>query len=202
MMAGGASCAPSRWSLPAKATVAAQQLLILVHALDEGGQEQQELGVLAGGLAGLEEVLAGIGGQRPVVVLAGAVDAREGLFVQQAHQVVALGHLLHHLHGQLVLVAGGVGVGIDGGHLVLGRGPPRCAWSWRARPASRAPRPGPSYRPRPGGGWRRSSGRPAPGPWGGLAPKSVRPHRRRSSRLQIVRPGRSGSTPAPRPPGA
>ena len=40
---------------------AAQQLLILVHALDERGEEQQELGVLAGGLAGGEEVLAGIG---------------------------------------------------------------------------------------------------------------------------------------------
>ncbi|CDC68125.1 unknown [Oscillibacter sp. CAG:155] len=96
-----------------------QEVLIVIHALDEGGQEQQELGVLAGRGAGLEEVLAAVGGQGPVVVLAGAVDAGKGLFVQQAHQTVAVGHLLHDLHGQLVLVAGGVGVGVDGGHLVL-----------------------------------------------------------------------------------
>ena len=42
--------------------------------------------------------------------------------MQQAHQPVALGHLLHRLHDQLVLVVGGVGVGIDGSHLVLGGG--------------------------------------------------------------------------------
>ena len=55
-------------------------------------------------------------------MLAGAVDPREGLLVQEADEVVALRHLLHHLHGQLVLVAGAVGVGIDGGHLVLAGG--------------------------------------------------------------------------------
>ena len=55
-------------------------------------------------------------------MLAGAIDAGKGLFVQQAHQAVAVCHLLHHLHHQLVLVAGGVGVGVDGGHLVLGGG--------------------------------------------------------------------------------
>ena len=99
-----------------------QEVLILVHALDKGRQEQQKLGILAGGGAGLEEVLAAVGGQRPVVVLAGAVDAGKGLFVEQAHQAVAVRHFFHHLHGQLVLVAGGVGVGIDGGHLVLGGG--------------------------------------------------------------------------------
>ena len=96
-----------------------EKVLILVHALDKGRQKQQELGVLAGGLAGFEEIFAGVGVQRPVVVLAGAVDAGEGLFVEQAHQTVAVGYLLHDLHGQLVLVAGGVGVGVDGGHLML-----------------------------------------------------------------------------------
>ena len=96
-----------------------QEVLILVNALDESGQEQQELGVLAGGGAGLEQVLAGIGAQRPVVVLAGAVDAGEGLFMEQADEAVLVGHLLHDLHGQLVVVAGGVGVGENGGHLML-----------------------------------------------------------------------------------
>ena len=42
--------------------------------------------------------------------------------MEQAHQAVAVGHLLHGLHGQLVVVAGGVGVGEDGRHLVLGGG--------------------------------------------------------------------------------
>ena len=59
---------------------AAQHLLILVHALDEGRQKQQELCVLTGGASGLEEVLTGIRGQRPVVVLAAAVDARQRAF--------------------------------------------------------------------------------------------------------------------------
>ena len=99
---------------------AAQHLLILVHTLDERRQEQQELGVLAGGAAGLQQVLAGVGLQRPVVVLAGAIDAGKGLLVEQAHQPVAGGNLLQQLHGQLVLVAGGVGVGVDGRDLMLG----------------------------------------------------------------------------------
>ena len=99
-----------------------QEVLIVVHALDEGRQEQEEPGVLPGGGAGLEQVLARVGGQGPVVVLAGAVDAGEGLLMEQAHQAVAVRHLLHDLHYQLVLVAGGVGVGVDGGHLMLGGG--------------------------------------------------------------------------------
>ena len=99
---------------------AAQHLLILVHALDERRQKQQELGILAGSAAGLQQVLTGVGLQRPVVVLAGAVDTGEGLLVEQTHQPVAGGHLLQQLHGQLVLVAGGVGIGEDGRDLVLG----------------------------------------------------------------------------------
>ena len=51
-----------------------------------------------GGLAGAEEVAAGVGGQGPVVVLAGAVDAGEGLFVEQAHQVVLGGAFFHGKH--------------------------------------------------------------------------------------------------------
>ena len=99
-----------------------QEVLILVHALHKGRQEQQELGILAGSLAGLEEVLACVGVQGPVIVLAGAVDAGEGLFVQKAHQIMLFRDLFHDLHGELVVVAGGVGVGIDGSHLVLSGG--------------------------------------------------------------------------------
>ncbi len=77
---------------------------------------------MAGGGAGLEKVLPRVGGEGPVVVLAGAIHPGEGLFMEEAHQAVAVRHLFHDLHHQLVLVAGGVGVGIDGGHLVLGGG--------------------------------------------------------------------------------
>ena len=94
---------------------------------------------------GAKQVLAGVGGQRPVVVLAGAVDAGKGLFMQQADQAVARGHLLHDLHRQLVLVGGDVAgrdrparssccAGRD--LVVLGLGV--------ERRASRAPRPDPS----------------------------------------------------------
>ncbi len=74
------------------------------------------------GLAGLEQIVAGVGGERPVVVLAGAVDAREGLFMQQADQAVACGNLLHHLHDELVVVGGDVGGREDRRQLMLGRG--------------------------------------------------------------------------------
>ena len=99
-----------------------EEVLVFVHTLHKGRQEQQELGVLAGGLAGLEEVFAGVGVQGPVIVLAGAVDAGKGLFMEQTHHVMLVGDLLHDLHGELVVVAGGVGIGVHRGHLVLGGG--------------------------------------------------------------------------------
>ena len=42
--------------------------------------------------------------------------------MQQADQPVAGSHLLHDLHGQLVVVGGDVGGGVDGRQLMLGRG--------------------------------------------------------------------------------
>ena len=58
----------------------AQQVGVLVHGLDDGGKEHQELQVLHGGVAGIQQVFLG-GGQRPVVVLAAAVHAFKGLLV-------------------------------------------------------------------------------------------------------------------------
>ena len=52
-------------------------------------------------------------------MLAGAVDPGEGLFVDEADQVMAVGHLFQQLHHQLIVVAGGVGVTVDGCHLML-----------------------------------------------------------------------------------
>ena len=42
--------------------------------------------------------------------------------MEQTHHVMLVGDLLHDLHGELVVVAGGVSVGIHRGHLMLGRG--------------------------------------------------------------------------------
>ena len=55
-------------------------------------------------------------------MLARAVDAGERLLVLQAHQAVVAGQKAHLLHGEQVLVDGAVGVGEDGGQLVLGGG--------------------------------------------------------------------------------
>ena len=98
----------------------AEHILVFVDALDEGGQKQQELGVFTGSGTGLEEIFAGVCAEGPVVMLAGAVHACEGLLVQQADQTVAVGHLFHHLHGDLVLVTCHVGVGENRRHLMLG----------------------------------------------------------------------------------
>ena len=87
----------------------AQQVLIIVNGLNNGAQEQQELRVLTRRFAGFEQVDACVGRDRPVVVLAGAVDARKGLFVQQTDHAVLAGDLLQQLHGQLVVVGGNIG---------------------------------------------------------------------------------------------
>ena len=141
--AGGASFAPRRWSLRGRRHADAQHILIIIHRLDHRAQEEQKLCVLGRRLAGLEQVHAGVGGQGPVVVLAGTVDAGKRLFVQQADHAVARGHLLHDLHRQLVVVGSDVAgrehrrkLVLRGRHfVVLGLGV--------ERRASRAPRPDP-----------------------------------------------------------
>ena len=84
-------------------------------------EEDEELEVLLGGVAGVEQVGA-VGRQRPVVVLARAVDAGKGLLVLQAHQAVVAGKDLHELHDQQVVVDGDVGLLEHGCELVLGGG--------------------------------------------------------------------------------
>ena len=97
-----------------------EQILIIVNRLYNGTQEKQELGVFIRSLAGSEKVYAGIGGNRPVVVLAAAVYSGKGLFMEQAHKTVFCGDLLHNLHSKLVVVGGNIGSGIDWSKLVLG----------------------------------------------------------------------------------
>ena len=96
-----------------------QQILMIVHCLDDRRQHQQELRVFPRGIARLEQVDARVCAQRPVIVLSGAVHACKGLFVQQARQTVPRRHHLHDLHRQLVVVRGDVPLGEDRGKLVL-----------------------------------------------------------------------------------
>ncbi len=100
----------------------AQKVLIVVHGLYHRTQEQEELGVLIGGLTGGQQVHAGVRGDGPVIVLAAAVYPVKGFLVQKAHKAVLCRHLLHHLHGQLVVVGSDVDGSVDGGQLMLGGG--------------------------------------------------------------------------------
>ena len=96
----------------------AQQIGVLVNSLDDSSQEHQELQVLHGGVARVEQVLVG-GGHGPVVMLAAAVDALKRLLMLQADQTVLGSDLLHHLHRQQVVVDGNVGGVEDGSQLML-----------------------------------------------------------------------------------
>ena len=81
---------------------AAQELGIAVNRFDDGGQKGQKLQIGRGILTGIQEVFAGVGGDGPVVVLAGAVDALKGLFVEQTVQVVLGGLTAQGVHDHMV----------------------------------------------------------------------------------------------------
>ena len=98
----------------------AQQLLVVIYRLDDAREEHEEAQVVHGALAGVEQVLLA-GRQRPVVVLARAVDALERLFMLQAHEAVMAGQQAHLLHGEKVLIHAAVHVREDGSQLVLRR---------------------------------------------------------------------------------
>jgi len=97
-----------------------KKILIIVHSRQNGRQEQQKLRVLAGSIAGLQQIHARIGGKGIVIVFAAAVDPAEGLLVQKAHHAVAVGHFFHDLHGELVMVGGDIHRAENRRQLVLG----------------------------------------------------------------------------------
>ena len=99
-----------------------QHILIIVHRLQHRTEEQQELGVLIRRVARLEQIDAGVRHDRPVVMLAAAVDAGKRLFVQQTDHVVLARDLLHQLHRQLVVVCGDICRRKDRRQLVLSGG--------------------------------------------------------------------------------
>ena len=81
-----------------------EQILVLVDSLNDRREEKLEGNVVLGVFSGAEQVLAEVCAERPVVVLARAVDAGEGLLVEQADKAVLFGGFLHDLHCQLVVV--------------------------------------------------------------------------------------------------
>ena len=97
----------------------AKHILIIVHRLDHRAEAEQKQRVLRRRLAGLQKIHAGVGPDGPVVVLAGAVDAGKGLFMQEADHPVAGGNALHGLHRKLVVVRRKVSVGENRRELVL-----------------------------------------------------------------------------------
>ena len=99
----------------------AQQVLIVVHCLDNSRQEQQELCIFLRCIARRQEIFAAVRGHRPVIMLAGAVHAGKGLFMQEADKSVTQCDLLHDLHRKLVVVGCNIGRVIDRGKLMLGR---------------------------------------------------------------------------------
>ena len=94
---------------------------MLIHRLQDAGQNQQELHVLVGRGARIQKIDAIVGGDGPVVVLSGAVHAGEGFFVEQALKAVAAGYHFQGLHHDLVLIHRHVGLCIDRRQLMLGR---------------------------------------------------------------------------------
>jgi hypothetical protein len=71
-MAGGASFAPSLWSVSALATESLRQFGVFVDGLYDGREEQQEPQVLVRLEARIEQVDAVVRGDGPVDVLAAA----------------------------------------------------------------------------------------------------------------------------------
>ena len=205
MMAGGASCAPSRWSLPALATDDAQQLLIVrrppsMNAVRNSRNCADFVRRLARRKADLcrcrwqaTSCCACRSRSRPQTAFHAA--GRQGYAVSATFFMISIVSWFWS--------AGDVDVGVDRAPARAARGRPRCASSWTARRASTAPRSRSrikaATRGRDGAD---NSGRPAPVPSAGFAPKSVRPLEPQIFALQIKSPYLQGNIPAPGRPAA
>ena len=75
----------------------AQRSLPPIDGAKHGGAEDQELHVVVRRVAGAEQVVAELVGQRPVVVLAGSVDAGKRLLVQQGGQPYSFGAIFFNI---------------------------------------------------------------------------------------------------------
>ena len=76
----------------------------LVHGANDRRAKDEKLGVFVRGIARVEEVSLRRVAEREVDVLARPVDAREGLFVQEAREAELFGDPLEHHHDELLVV--------------------------------------------------------------------------------------------------
>ena len=103
-----------------------QQPVVVVHRFQRLHDKGHEADVVQRGLARSMEQHTGVGGKRPVVVLAGAVHAFERFLMEQAPEAMLDGYALHDRHHQHVVVDGKVCLLVDwsqlklvGGYLVV-----------------------------------------------------------------------------------
>ena len=98
---------------------------MLVNSLQESAEDQKKPEIFMRRLAGIEQVLSIDGRttaghhQRPVVVLAAAVDARVRLLVEQYREVMPGRDLPQDFHVELVMVRSDVGFFENGSELEL-----------------------------------------------------------------------------------
>ena len=96
-----------------------QQTVVVIHGFQRLHDERDKTQVVERGLAGRVEKDAGVGAQRPVVVLAASVDAFKRFLVEKAAEAVLAGHTFHNRHHQHVMVNGEIHLLKDGGQLKL-----------------------------------------------------------------------------------
>ena len=52
----------------------------------------------------IQQIHSVIGGYRPVIMLARAVDAGKRLFMQEAGEIMAFRYLTQYLHGEVIVI--------------------------------------------------------------------------------------------------
>ena len=120
-MAGGASLAPRRWSLPASAMDARSRSAWTLTPRMTATRKARNWALACGSWPGSSRFSPSSVRHRPVVVLARAVDARERLLVDEEHQAVLEGQPAHRRHHEHVVVGADRGGLVDRRHLELGR---------------------------------------------------------------------------------
>ena len=122
MIAGGASFAPSRWSLPALAMAARSSPCHCVDRPDAPPCRTPGTACCrADSPPGDSRLCPSVVAHRPVEVLARAVHPGKRLLVQQARQPVFRRHPLQRLHHHHLVVGGDVGVLEHRRNLILAR---------------------------------------------------------------------------------
>ena len=119
MIAGGASLAPRRWSLPASAMLARSRSAWTLTPRMTATRNARNWALACGSLPGSSRFSPSSVRHRPVVVLARAVDAGERLLVDEEHQAVLRREPAHHAHDDHVVVGADRGRLVDRRHLEL-----------------------------------------------------------------------------------